>query len=178
MGIAWPDLAIGLVLIVGTLAGFKRGLINELAGAVALVFAIAAGFAYRGTWDAWLHAHANLALGSAHVVGLVLYATAAYAIVRAIAAALATVAKLPIIGTANALAGAAVGLIKTAVFTWAIVYIALFFPLSPTVRDELHRSRLVAILEMPNARLDASLRGSIPDFVRPYATGLFTRHRV
>lgn len=178
MGLVWPDIAIGFLMIFGTLRGFKRGLIRELAGAVALGFAIAAGFAYGGTWDAWLHDRAHLGLGSAHIVGLALYAAAAYTVVRAVAAALATVAKLPLVGTANALAGAAVGFAKATVVLWAIVYVALFFPLTATLRDDMHQSRLVAFLETPNKRLDASLRGSLPSFVRPFADDLFTRHRV
>ncbi|GAC1561463.1 MAG: hypothetical protein NVS3B17_14110 [Vulcanimicrobiaceae bacterium] len=178
MGVAWPDLAIGLILLLGTLAGFKRGLIDELAGLVALGFAIVAAFAYGGTWDAWLHDHARLGVGSAHIVGLVLYAAAAYAVVRAIGAALSTVAKLPIVGTANALAGAAVGFAKAAVFLWAIVYVALFFPLNASLRDDLHQSRLVAFLELPNGKLDENLRRSLPFFVQPFAKDLFERHRV
>ncbi len=178
MGLAWPDIAIGIVAIFGTLKGFKRGFINELRGMVALAFAIGAAFAYHGNFDLFLRDRAHLATGSAHIAGMVLYAALAYAIVYAIAAALSTVAKLPILGTVNALLGAAVGLLKTAIFAWAIVYVALFFPLSADIRDDLHRSHLVAILEQPNIGLDKHVRDALPDFVRPFAQGLFEHHRV
>ncbi len=178
MGLVWPDVAIGLVMIVGTLGGFKRGLVRELAGAVALAFALAAAFAYGGTWDAWLHDRTHWGIGTAHVAGMVLYAAAAYAVVFGVGIALATIAKLPIIGTANALLGAAVGFVKASVLLWAIVYVALFFPLNANLRDDMHQSHLVAVLQRPNGRIDASLRGSLPPFVRPFAADLFARHRV
>jgi uncharacterized membrane protein required for colicin V production len=177
-GLAWPDIVLGIVAIVGTLKGFKRGLVEELTGAVALAFAIGAAFAYGGTWDAWVGARTHLGPGSTHVVGMVLYAAVAYVVVFAIGMALSTVAKLPIVGTANALGGAVVGLVKATVLAWAVVYVALFFPLSRDLRDDLHHSRLVAVLETPNAHLDGILRGSLPWFVKPFAASMFARHRV
>ncbi len=178
MGLAWPDIAIGFVAIFGTLKGFKRGFVSELRGAVALAFGIAAAFAYGGMWDAWLHDRMHLGTGIAHVAGMVLYASLAYAVVYAIGSALAVVAKLPIVGTVNALLGALVGALKSAVFAWAVVYVALFFPLTAVLRDDLHRSHFVAALQRPNFAVDARVRASLPEFVRPFARALFDRHRV
>ena len=178
MGLAWPDVVIGIILIFGTLKGYKRGLVSELTGAVALAVGVAAAFGYGGTWDGWVHAWTHLGPGSTHVVGMVIYAFAAYALVFALGTALGTVAKLPLVGIANAIFGAVVGLIKAAVFAWAIIYVALFFPLSKDLRADMHRSGLVAALQEPNPRLDRSLRGSLPWFVQPFAEGLFARHRV
>ena len=178
MGLAWPDIALGVLALFGTLRGFKRGLVSELRGAIALAFAIGAGFAYRGTWDAWLAARLHLETGPAHVAGTVLYAMLAYALVFALASALAIVAKLPLVGTANALLGALVGLVKMTFFAWAVLYIALFFPLTPDVRDDLHRSHLVAALDVWNAPVDGRVRDALPDYVRPYAQALFERHRL
>jgi uncharacterized membrane protein required for colicin V production len=175
---AWPDVVIGIVVIFGTLKGFKRGFIAELTGALALAFAVAAAFFYAGGWDGFVRGWTHLSPGPAHVIGMVLYSAAAYAIVLALGAALATVAKLPLIGTANAILGAAVGLIKAAVFAWAVLYVALFFSLSPDVREDLHRSALVSLLQIPNSQLDGTLRASLPPFVQPYADALFARHRV
>lgn len=177
-GIGWPDIAIGFVVVFGALKGFKRGFVNELAGAVAIVFALVAAFAYTGAWDSFVHDRTHVGPGSAHVVGMVAYAAAAYFVVLALGAALSAVARLPLIGTANALLGALVGILKAAIFMWAILYVALFFPLSHDVRDELHRSRFVAILQQPNAGLDETVRASLPPFVRPFAGSMFSRHRV
>ena len=177
-GLTWPDIAIGAFAIFGTLRGFKRGFINELRGAVALVFAIGAAFAYAGTWDLWLRDRLHAGSGIAHVAGMLLYGLAAYAIVYGIGSALAIVVRLPFVGTANALFGALVGLAKSAVVSWAALYVALFFPLTAEIRDDLHRSHLVAVLEAANAPLDARVRDALPDVVRPFSRDLFDRHRV
>jgi len=176
--LAWPDILIGAILIIGALKGLKRGFVSELTGAIALVVAIVAAFRYQGDWDAQVAAVTHLGPGSAHVVAMSLFAFAAYAITVVIGLALGRVAKLPLIGTANALLGACVGALKAAVLVWAILYIALFFPLSPDLRADLHRSVLVATLTTPNAQLDSEMRTSLPWFVRPFSASLFDRHRV
>ncbi len=176
--IAWPDIIIGLIVLFGALKGLSRGLVNELAGLIALAFGIAAAFYYGGMWDAWLVRNVHVAPGAAHVVGMVAYGVVAYAIVLVLAGALSAVARLPIIGTANALLGAVVGFAKGAVFAWALLYVALFFPLSADIRHDLHRSTLVAILQRPNDSVDRKVRDSLPGIVRPFGDDLFSRHRV
>ena len=39
----WPDLLIGLICCFAAVAGFRRGFVGELSGAVAIVFALDAG---------------------------------------------------------------------------------------------------------------------------------------
>jgi uncharacterized membrane protein required for colicin V production len=177
-GPAWPDIALGGLLVLGALRGFKRGLVRELAGAAALAAAIAAGFTYRGGWDGFARSTLHADPAYAHVAACVLWACAAYAGVLAAAALLGRIAKLPVINAGNALLGAAVGLTKSAIFAWSILYVALFFPLSHALRHDLHDSRIVQALQMENPAIDAAVRGSIPGFVRPYAASLFERHRV
>jgi len=176
--VTWPDLVIAAAVLFGGLIGLKRGFVDELFGVLALAVAIAAGFAYAGMWDGWLQTHWHLSPGSAHVTGIVLYAFLAFAVVRILGMALAAVTKLPLIGTANALLGAIVGAFKTAVIVWAVLYIALFFPIPQDIRRELHRSTLVAFLQLPNPAADAFLRAALPGFVRPYSESLFAQHHV
>lgn len=175
---AWPDIVIAAILVLSALRGFKTGFVRELTGAVAFFFAIAAAFQYPGFWDATVQSLTGLRPASAHVLALILYAGAAYAIVLVIGAVLGRIAKLPIIGLANAILGAALGLAKAMVFLWAVVYVALFFPLSRDLRHDLHQSRLVALLEEPNPPLDGTLRRSLPWYARPFAEGMFARHHV
>ena len=177
-GIGWPDVVIGAILIIGALKGFKRGLVSEVAGLIALAVALVSAWLYPGMWDASLMNWTHLGAGSAHVVGMVLYAAAAYALMLAVAAVLSSAAKLPLVNVGNALLGAAVGLAKAAIFVWAIVYVALFFPLSRDLRSDLHRSRLTAVLQIANGQIDEALRASLPGFMEPYAAPLFARHRV
>jgi hypothetical protein len=64
------------------------------------------------------------------------------------------------------------------VFLWIVLYVALFFPLTHGVRDDLHRSAFVAELERPDAWIDKMLRATLPSVVAPYADALFSKHRV
>jgi uncharacterized membrane protein required for colicin V production len=176
--VAWPDILIGAILIVGALKGLKRGFVAELSGAVALFVAIVAAFRYQGDWDQWVSAVTHLGPGSAHVVAMSLFASAAYAITVAIGFVLGKIARLPLLGIGNALLGACIGTAKAAVLVWAVLYVALFFPLSPDLRADLHRSVLVGLLTTPNQQLDGEMRGTLPWYVKPFSGGLFGRHKV
>ena len=178
MTVAWPDIVIAIILLVSTLRGIKRGMIGELTGLVALAFGISAAFAYTGTFDGFVRDHGHLGAGPTHVVGMVLYAGLAYAVVYALGAALSTIARLPILNAVNAVLGAVVGFSKGAVYLWALLYVALLFPLPRDIRGDLHRSRLVATLQTPDAWFDGQLRDKLPDFMRPYGDPILDRHRV
>ena len=175
---AWPDIVIGLGVVAGVVQGWRRGLIAELTGTVALAAGVGAAFIYPGMWDGAAQALTHLGAGSAHAIAMLVYAALAYALVFALGSALGLVAKLPLVGTANAAFGGLVGLVKTVAFVWVVLYVALFFPLSRDLRQDLHDSRLVAVFEGPNARLDTTLRSSLPSFMRPYSESIFARHRV
>ncbi|MEO6990567.1 MAG: CvpA family protein [Candidatus Baltobacteraceae bacterium] len=177
-GLGWPDLLILAVVLLGAFKGFKRGFVAELSGAIALTAAIVGAFLYGGQWDAWFVTMTHLGPGSAHVVAMFAFALLCYAVVAALGIALGTVAKLPLIGIANSLLGACVGVAKAALLLWAVLYIALFFPLSRDLRADLHHSPLVAALVAPNDRFDGMIRKALPGFVRPFSGFLFERHRV
>lgn len=174
----WPDIVIGLIVLFGAWRGWRRGLISELTGILSLAAGVTAAFSYPGMWDGAVAEHTHLGPGSAHVVAMLAYAGLAYGIVFAAGQVLGRIAKLPLIGTANAGLGALVGVVQASVIIWAVLYVALFFPLSPDLRNDLHRSQLVAMLQVPNPRLDDTLRSSLPPFVRPYTEEMFARHRV
>jgi membrane protein required for colicin V production len=176
--VSWPDILIGAIVLFGALRGFRRGFVAELSGAIALFVAVVAAFRYQGDWDAWTTSVTHLGPGSAHVVAMTLFAFAAYLITCAIGLLLGRVAKLPIVGLLNGALGAGVGAAKAAMLLWAVLYVALFFPLSKDLRADLHRSTLVALLTGPNPQLDGTMRSSLPWFVRPFSGSLFDRHRV
>ena len=174
----WPDILIGAIALLAALKGFKRGFVMELSGAVALLLALVTPWLYNGAFDAPLRNATHLGTGETHVLAMVLVGIATYAAVMLLARALNVVAKLPIIGFGNALGGAAIGLLKGAIAMWVILYVALFFPLSPQIRGDLHRSTLVAYLTQPNAMVDDRINATLPSFVRPFVRPLFSRHRV
>ncbi len=168
----------GAIILIAALKGYKRGFISELAGALALFASLLVPFWYNGFADFWIRAYMHLGPGSAHVVGMLFVGLGTYAAIMIIAWALGRVAKLPFLGLGNALAGAAVGVLKSAVFLWFVLFIALFFPLSPDLRADLHHSRLVAVFVQPDQRIDDAISAALPWFARPFARPLLNRHRV
>lgn len=174
---SWPDLVIGGIAVLFAVKGYRRGFVSELAGAVALFVAIVAAFFWYPWWiDGTVVGFTHLGPGSAHIVGMVLFAVAVYAVVMVVAWALGRVAKLPVLGIGNSIAGAVVGVGKTLVGAWAVLYVLLFFPLTPDLRADLHRSALVALCTQPNPEIDHTFRDLLPWFVRPFVGPLFNNH--
>lgn len=178
MHLVWPDILIGAILLISLLKGYKRGFVMELSGAIALILSLITPWFYGGVFDGALQHWAHLGPGAAHVVGMFAVGIGTYAAVMLIARALNVVAKLPVLGLGNALAGGAIGLLKGAVGVWVLLYVVLFFPLSPDIRADLHRSALVQILTQPNERIDKAIIGTLPWFARPLTQPVFARHRV
>jgi uncharacterized membrane protein required for colicin V production len=177
-GIAWPDILIGAILMVGLLKGLRRGFTSEMSGAVALAIAIIAAFRYQGEWDAWMGSMTGLGPGSAHVLAMAFFAGAAYLLTVVIAVLAGGIVRLPILSFGNTILGGVVGALKAGVLVWAILYVALFFPLAPDLRADLHRSVLANLLTTPNAQLDAQVKNTLPWFFKPFSGGLFNRHKV
>jgi uncharacterized membrane protein required for colicin V production len=178
MTLTWPDLVIGGLALVFALKGWKRGFVSELAGALALFTAVVAAVRYPGSLDDFAQRYAHASPGAAHIAGMVVFALAFYLAVMAAGWILARFARLPVISLGNSAAGALVGLLKALAGAWAVLYIALFFPLPRDLRIDLRRSTAVAIVTAPNAEVDSIMRGALPTFVKPYADPIFTNHRV
>jgi uncharacterized membrane protein required for colicin V production len=178
VNLTWPDLVIGAIAILFAVKGYRKGFVSELAGAVALFIAIIAALRYPGTFDGPVASLTGLGPGSAHVVAMVAFAVAVYIVVIAIAWVLGHFARLPLVGIGNAIAGALVGAGKVLVVSWAILYVALFFPLSRDLRDDLRRSTMVQLVTQPNAEVDDTVRGLLPWFIRPFMIPLFDHHHL
>lgn len=178
MTLTWPDLVIGGLALVFALKGWKRGFVAELAGAVAFFIAVVAAIRYPGSLDDLAQEYAHASPGAAHVVGMVVFAIAVYAAAMALAWIFGRFAKLPVISLGNSAAGALVGTTKALVGVWAVLYVALFFPLTHDLRLDLHRSTMVSIVTGPNATVDTLMRDALPSFAKRFADPLFTNHRV
>ncbi len=176
--LAWPDLIIGGITIFFAVKGFSKGFVSELAGGVAVFVAIVAAFRYNGAFDGIVTTITGLTQGSAHAVGLLLFAIVAYAIVLLIAWLLGRVAKLPPIGLINGVLGAFLGACKALFGAFLILYAVLFFPLPGDLRHDLKRSTLVSLVTQPDAAVDEAVRSLMPWFVRPLAAPFFSRHHV
>jgi uncharacterized membrane protein required for colicin V production len=177
-GIAWPDLIIAAVLLIATFKGYTRGFISELGGAVAVTAALITPWFYNGSLDPQIESFTKLGPGSAHVVGMFATALATYIIVLAIAWILNRIAKLPLLGIGNALGGAAIGFAKGAILIWFILFVALFFPLSPDIREGLHQSRLAPYFVAYDSTIDDAILSTIPPFARPFVQPIFDRHQL
>jgi uncharacterized membrane protein required for colicin V production len=177
-GVLWPDIFIAVILALAAVKGFSRGFVSELGGAVAVVAGLVAPWFYNGSFDPFLANQVHLGPGSAHVVGMFLTGFIAYAIVLAIAWVLNGIAKLPIVNIANSAAGAAIGLLKGAVLVWFVLFIALYFPLSPDIRRDLHDARLPVYFTQPDPQIDRAIESTIPWFARPFLNPYFKRHSV
>jgi uncharacterized membrane protein required for colicin V production len=177
-GIPWPDIIISIVLLLATFKGFRRGFVSELGGAVAVIAALITPWYYNGAFDPWLQSVLHLGPGSAHVIGMFLCGFLTYAIVLAIAWVLNRFAKLPILNIGNSLGGAAIGFAKGAVLIWLVLFIALYFPLSPDIRQDLHESHFAASFTAPNKPIDGVIESVIPWFARPALYPYFHRHHV
>lgn len=178
MTLAWPDLIIGGITIFFAVRGFQKGFVSELAGAVAVFVAIIAAFRYNGSFDETVTRFTGLTHGSAHAVGLLIFAIVAYAIVMLIAWLLGRVAKLPVLGIANGIAGALLGACKALFGAFLVLYAVLFFPLPRDLQNDLHRSALVSLVTQPDPAVDEAVRGLMPWFVRPLLAPFFIRHHV
>jgi uncharacterized membrane protein required for colicin V production len=177
-GIAWPDLIIAAVLLIATFKGWTRGFVSELGGAVAVTAALITPWFYNGSLDPQIEAYTKLGPGSAHVIGMFATGLATYVIVLAIAWILNKIARLPILGIGNSLGGAAIGFAKGAILLWFILFVALFFPLSPDIRAGLHESRLAPYLVTYDSTIDDAILSTIPWFARPFLTPYFQRHHL
>jgi membrane protein required for colicin V production len=176
--VSWPDFVIGAVIALAAFFGFKRGFIKEIAGLLALVAMIVAPHYYNGAADGIIDRYSKLGPIGAHLVGMLLTGLFAYIVVIAVASVLNRIAKLPILGTGNALAGGIVGFVKGAVAIWLLLYVALFFPLTPAIRTSLHASKLAPYFVTFDGPIDAVVESAIPSMVRPMVDPYFARHHL
>jgi membrane protein required for colicin V production len=174
----WPDLVIGGIALFFAWKGFRNGFVAELAGPVAVIIAIVAAFNYPGSLDRDVTNVTHLGPGSAHAVGTLLFAVIVYAIVTMTAWLLGRIAALPVIGIINRMGGALAGAAKVLLATAVVLYVALFFPLTPDLRRDLHASPLAQFLVAPDAGIDAAAEGLMPPFMQPLLEPFFARQRM
>ena len=177
-GVAWPDVVILIVLGIATFKGYSRGFVSELGGAVAVTAALLTPWFYNGSLDPQIERITNLGPGSAHVVGMFATGLLTYVVILIAARILGTIAKLPILGFGNALGGAVIGFAKGAILLWLVLFISLFFPLSPDIRAGLHQSRFAPYLVVYDTPLDDAILSTLPWFARPFLLPYFKRHHL
>lgn len=177
-GVAWPDIVIVIVMCIAAYKGYKRGFVAELAGFIAAVAALITPWFYNGSLDKQIAAVTKVGPGSAHVIGMFGTGLLTYVVILVVAQLLGAAAKLPVISFGNTIGGGIVGFAKGAMLLWALLFVSLFFPLSPDIRDDLHQSRLAPYFVSYDASLDDALLSAIPWFARPFVMPYFRRHHL
>ncbi|HTU80568.1 MAG TPA: CvpA family protein [Candidatus Acidoferrales bacterium] len=174
----WPDAAIGAVLVLAAFKGFARGFVKEVGGFIALAALLVAPRYYNGSMDSTIDGYTKLGPVASHVAGMLLTGAFAYVAVIAVAFLLDRIARLPVLGIGNALAGGAVGFVKGAILVWVVLFVALFFPLTPAIRTSLRGSRLAPYFVAPDYIAIAAVEATLPDFARPFVEPYVDRHHL
>jgi uncharacterized membrane protein required for colicin V production len=177
-GIVWPDLLFAAVIALAVYKGFTRGFVKELGGLIAIAAAMIAPWFYNGSADWIIAKYTDLGPPLAHAAGMIATSVAAYLIVMTIVLIVGAIVKLPILGAGNKFAGAAVGFAKGYVVLWALLFVALFFPLTPAIRTNLHESRLAPFFTAYDSNVDKSFIAALPEFARPFVQPFFANHHV
>ena len=177
-GFAWPDIIIVAILAIAALKGYSRGFVSELGGAVAVTAGLVTPWFYNGSFDSQIEGVTKLGPGSAHVVGMFATGLVTYVVILIVARLLGAIAKLPVLGIGNAIGGALIGFIKGAVLLWLVLFVALFFPLSPDIRAGLHDSRFAPYFVTYDGPIDDAILSTIPWFARPFVMPYFRRHHL
>ncbi|MBV9233637.1 MAG: CvpA family protein [Candidatus Eremiobacteraeota bacterium] len=177
-GFAWPDVIIVAILAIATWKGYSRGFVSELGGAVAVTAGLVTPWFYNGSFDSQIERATKLGPGSAHVVGMFATGLVTYVLILVVARLLGAIAKLPVLGIGNAIGGALIGFLKGAVLLWLVLFVALFFPLSPDIRSGLHSSRFAPYFVSYDQPIDDAMLSTIPWFARPFVLPYFRRHHL
>lgn len=177
-GIAWPDLLFVLVVLFAVVKGFTRGFVKELGGLVAFAAAAIAPWYYNGAADLPVAKLTGLGVAPAHAVCMLGTSIFAYVIVMIAVWIVGTIVKLPILGIGNKIAGAFVGFVKAYLFLWAVLYVALFFPLTPQVRAALHGSSFAPFFTAYDDDVNRGVLAVVPSFAKPYLEPYVKLHRL
>jgi uncharacterized membrane protein required for colicin V production len=177
-GIVWPDLLFAAVIALAVFKGFTRGFVKELGGLIAIAAATIAPWYYNGSADWIIAKYTDLGPPLAHAVGMIGTSLVAYLIVMTVVLIIGTIVKLPILGAGNKLAGAIIGFAKGYALIWAVLFIALFFPLTPAIRTNLHESHLAPFFTAGDSNVDNGIISAAPEFARPFLQPYFANHHV
>ena len=177
-GIAWTDIVFALVLAFAVLKGYSRGFVKELGGLIAVVAAMVAPWYYNGSADWIIAKYTELGPPFAHAIGMFATSVAAYAIVMIVVWIVGGIVKLPILGLGNKIAGGLVGFVKSYALLWAVLYVALFFPLTPAIRESLHASKLAPFLTAYDSNVNFGVLAAVPPFAKPFLLPYFNAHHL
>ena len=174
----WVDALVVLTLAAAFWGGFRNGLVHEFVGLAAVVLAWFAAASFASPTADWIAAQWALSPSLARVAAFWLVFLAVFVAVRAAGWLLDRVAKLPVINVASGIGGGLAACVKALVLLWAILFVALFFPMDNDVRSALKTSPSATFIASFDAPVTAAIDAALPKLARPVWHLVMRKHHL
>ncbi|HKW44878.1 MAG TPA: CvpA family protein [Candidatus Eremiobacteraceae bacterium] len=174
----WVDALVVLTLAAAFWGGYRNGLVRELVGLAAVVLAWFGAAAFANPAAEWIAAQWGLAASVARVAAFWSVFLALFVAVRAAGWLLDRVAKLPVINIASGIGGGLASCVKALVLLWAILFVALFFPMDNDVRSALKTSPSATFIASFDAPVTAAIDAALPRLARPVWHVVMRKHHL
>jgi membrane protein required for colicin V production len=174
----WVDALVFLTLAAAFWGGYRNGLVRELIGLAAVVLAWFAAAGFAGPTAAWMTAQWQLTPSVARVAAFWTVFLAVFVAVRAAGWLLERITKLPVISIVSGIGGGLAACVKAAVLLWAVLFVALFFPMAGDVRTALKNSPSAIFIDSFDAPVTAAIDAALPKLTRPVWHMVMKRHRL
>lgn len=174
----WVDTLVALTILAAFLGGYRNGVVRELIGLAAVVLAWFAAAAFAGAISDWFALEYNFAPSVARVAAFWSVFLATFVVVRTLGWLLERFTALPVISIASGVGGGLVASVKAVVLLWAILFIALFFPMDRQVRVALRASWSATLVESFDGPVISAIDAALPKFARPVWHVVMRNHRL
>ena len=174
----WVDALVFLTLAVAFWGGYRAGVVRELIGLVAILVAWLLAGAFAGPFSDALGVQLGVSVAVAHLIGFWLLFLVVFAAIRAGGWLLEKIASLPIIKIVSGVGGGLVAAAKSVLLLWLLLFVALFFPISPDVRAAMRASPSARAIDAIDEPAYAMLESSLPRTVRVVAASILKHHRL
>jgi len=178
--VTWPDVLVLVTLVVAFVSGYRNGVIREFIDLGSIILAWVAAGALAGTLAAGLSPSWHLAAASAHLIAFWILFLTVFVALRALGWALDRFTKLPVLRVVSGAGGGIVAMAKGVLILWLILFIALFFPIAPDVREALRHSKSVPMIELLDRPAIALINQSVPFpwYTRPIVNSTLRHHHL
>lgn len=174
----WVDALVFLTLAVAFWGGYRAGVVRELIGLAAIVLAWVLAGAFAGPFADSLGVQLGVSVSVAHLIGFWLLFLVVFAAVRAAGWLLERLATLPIVKVVSGIGGGVVASTKSVLLLWFLLFVALFFPISPDVRSAMRASPSARAIDALDAPAYSMLEAALPRRVRVVASSFLKHHRL
>jgi uncharacterized membrane protein required for colicin V production len=176
--VTWADWLILLTLAVAFWGGYRSGVLRESIGLASIIVAAFVAGALAGPVTPPIQRDYAVAPASAHLIAFWSLFLVAFALVRLAGWAAERTIAAPAFKVASGLGGGVVACAKAVLALWAILFVALFFPIAPDVRTTLRASPTVRLIEGLDAPAYAILEGSLTGNARYWARVFLKHHHL